>query len=76
MSKRYEEARSDFEYLESIAKLEDQVELDSDREALMRNPTKSQAASMYEAGIRLWFFENRRKGNLPAQAKKIESKYF
>lgn len=55
MSKRYEQARADFEFLESIALLDDQVELDAERENLMRNPTKSKAAWMYESGIILWF---------------------
>jgi hypothetical protein len=54
----YAQARKDFETLEAIAELEDQVELDSDRTELMRNPTKKQAMQMYEAGIRLWFHEH------------------
>ena len=54
----YKEVREDFEYLESIAELEDQVELDSQRIYLMQNPTKNQAASMYESAIYLWFNEH------------------
>lgn len=51
----YQTARRDFETLEKIAELSDQVELDSERLNLMQNPTKQQAMGMYEAGIRLWF---------------------
>ena len=56
---RYDQARADFEFLEGIEQLEDQVELDSMRLEIMENPTKAMAASMYEAGIRLWFGEHR-----------------
>lgn len=55
---RYNQARADFEALERIHPLDDQVELDSDRLALMEEPTQAKAASMYEAGIRLWFLEH------------------
>lgn len=54
----YKQAREDFEYLERVAMLEDQVELDAEREPLMQNPTKKKAAQMYESGIRLWFWEH------------------
>lgn len=57
--KRYDIARRDFETLEEIAELDDQVELDAQREELMRCPTKAKAAEMYEAAIRLWFGEHR-----------------
>lgn len=60
MSKPYKQARADFEALELIVELDDQVELDSDRLALMQNPTKAQASEMYQAGIRLWFQEHGR----------------
>lgn len=54
----YKQARSDFEYLESLAELTDQVELDSARLDLMRNPSKLQAQGMYESGIEMWFREH------------------
>lgn len=54
----YAQARKDFEFLETLAILDDQVELDAERENLMRNPTKATAAMMYEAGISLWFGEH------------------
>lgn len=54
----YDRNRRDFERLEAIAELTDQVSLDSDRLALMRNPTKVQAARMYLDGIELWLFEH------------------
>lgn len=54
----YNRARADFEALERIAELSDQVELDSNRESLMQNPTKARAAEMYESAIRLWFNEH------------------
>lgn len=54
----YNQSRRDFETLEAIAEVDDQVELDAGRLALMEEPTYSKAASMYQAGIRLWFGEN------------------
>lgn len=54
----YEQARKDFEFLETIAPLDDQVELDSQREELMRNPTKIFAKEMYISAIELWFWEH------------------
>jgi hypothetical protein len=57
----YQQVRKDFEYLETIAQLDDQVELDAERENLMRDPTKAKAAQMYDSGIRLWFGEHRGK---------------
>lgn len=55
---RYERARADFEALEALTELDDQVELDAMRLELMRNPTKALAARMYEAGVHLWLVEN------------------
>jgi len=55
---RYEKARNAFEFLESLEELKDQVDLDSERIFLMREPTKAKAALLYEAGIRLWFQEH------------------
>ena len=54
----YDQVRKDFEFLETIAPLDDQVELDSEREALMRDPTKAHAAKLYRAAIVLWFGEH------------------
>jgi len=51
----YSTARRDFEWLEQIAELEDQDDLDARREELMQNPTKSRAAEMYQCAIRSWF---------------------
>lgn len=51
----YAKARADFEYLESVAELDEQVDLDARRLELMENPTKETAADMYCAGITLWF---------------------
>lgn len=55
---RYARARADFEFLESLAELTDQVELDAQRLALMRNPSRAVAADLYAAGIRLWLREH------------------
>lgn len=55
----YTKTRSDFEFLETIYELTDQIELDSEREHLMRNPNKKTARDMYEAAISLWFNEHR-----------------
>lgn len=58
MTAEYSEARADFEYLETLAELDDQVELDAQREALMQNPTKTFAAKLYVSAIRLWLQEH------------------
>lgn len=57
-NRRYKQARADFEALQQICELDDQVDLDSRREHLMQNPCKAVAADMYESGIQLWFDEN------------------
>lgn len=54
----YAQVRKDYEYLETFAELDDQVELDAERENLMRDPTKARAAQMYESAISLWFTEH------------------
>lgn len=54
----YARARKDFEFLETIAELEDQVELDAERQDLMQDPTKKRAMQMYESAIDLWFREH------------------
>jgi hypothetical protein len=55
----YARARKDFEDLEEIRDLDDQVELDSRREELMQNPTKAMAMDMYQSAIQLWMWQNR-----------------
>jgi len=54
----YEQARSDFEFLHGLRALEDQVDLDVERQALMENPTKAFAMELYRAAVGLWFAEN------------------
>jgi hypothetical protein len=54
----YARYRRDFEALERIAELDEQVELDAARLDLMRNPTKARAAAMYLAAIEMWFAEH------------------
>ena len=54
----YAKARRDFEYLEEVCWLDDQVDLEAERETLMQNPCKAQAASMYAIGVGLWFREH------------------
>lgn len=56
---RYDTARADYEYLETFAELNDQVELDARRQDLMRDPSLDFAANLYATGIALWFFEHR-----------------
>lgn len=58
---RYEEVRRDYEFLYSIAELDDCVEMEAEFWNLMQNPTKAEAARLYEAGIRLWFGEHGRR---------------
>lgn len=54
---KYETARSDFEYLETLRELYDQVDLDSRREELMQTPTKAKAAELYCSAVGLWLAE-------------------
>ena len=53
----YGKIRKDFEYLESIRELDDWVEIQGDMEALMREPTKANAADYYLSCIGLWMQE-------------------
>jgi len=71
----YEQARADFEFLEGLAELYDQVELDAQRLDLMQNPTKRLAGRMYEAAIRLWFSENGGKFKGVAQLREIQKRH-
>lgn len=58
----YDRARSDFEYLEKTwGELDDAVEIDGSVFALMRNPTKPEAAKLYAMGVRLWLGQHRRR---------------
>lgn len=54
----YQQARADFEYLESVAEVEDMVAMDADVWSLMRDPTKRRAEEMYLCSIRLWMAEH------------------
>lgn len=72
---RYDRARSAFEFLESVAPLDDQVELDAERENLMRNPTKAKAADMYESGISLWFEEHGQSRDHGSRVRRIAKDY-
>jgi len=54
----YAQTRKDFEFLESLAELYDQVELDARREELMQTPTRAKAAELYRSAISLWFVEH------------------
>jgi hypothetical protein len=55
---RYDQARSDFEYLETLEEVEDMVEIDAGVWELMRSPTKARAAELYRSAIRMWFEEH------------------
>lgn len=57
----YAQARKDFEFLETLAELTDQVELDAQRLDLMQNPTRQNARRLYVAAICMWFAEHRAK---------------
>jgi hypothetical protein len=59
----YARARKDFEYLETIVELNDQVSLMDELENFMRCPTKAFAATLYESGITLWFGEHGADGH-------------
>jgi hypothetical protein len=71
----YKTARADFEYLETLADLDDQVDIDSQREELMREPTKAKAADLYEQCISLWFGEHRGEFADLARVCRIATRY-
>ena len=47
----YAKCRADFEYLESVAELDEQVDLDARRLELMENPTKQTAAEIDDVSV-------------------------
>ena len=58
MSKRYTQARKDFEYLETICPVGDICHCFMDEVVnLLRNPNKKYAAELYYDGIQRWFTE-------------------
>lgn len=69
----YAVARRDLEYLETIAELEDWVEVDGECRELMRSPTKQKAEGMYLSAIGLWLFEHRTTQD--KRALRIRAKY-
>jgi hypothetical protein len=58
MTKPYASTRRDFEYLESIAELDDWVTLMDELENFMRQPTKAFAADLYGQAIWLWLMQH------------------
>lgn len=73
----YAQSRKDFEFLESIAEMDDWAELQGDLHLLMQSPTQKKATEFYVRAIRLWFFEHgaKRKTPLTAKQKKIRDRY-
>lgn len=71
----YAKARRDFEYLKTVAELTDQVELDSEREELMKNPTKKYAGELYQSAIPLWFGEHRNEFPDDSRVQQIARRY-
>lgn len=70
----YAQARADFEYLESLAEMDDFVEVDARVMELMRSPTKSTALKLYITAIDRWFTEALLTGReLTARAAAIQS---
>lgn len=69
----YDEARFDFEYLESLAELGDWITIADELVDLMRDPTKKRAAQMYIAAITLWHAEHR--GFYDERAERIKLRY-
>lgn len=47
----YVQARKDFEYLESVAELDDAVEIDAQVFSLLRSPTRKTAEAIYRRAI-------------------------
>ncbi|TDW21049.1 hypothetical protein EV128_12218 [Rhizobium azibense] len=73
----YAKARKDFEYLETIAELDDWVEIDGQVRDLMENPSKKKAEELYSACIGLWMQEaHMRKRELTKRAKTIRERYY
>lgn len=71
----YDRARRDFEFLESLAELTDQVDLDARREELMRDPTKPHAAKMYASAIGLWLQQHEGSFDGNADVQRIAEEY-
>jgi hypothetical protein len=55
----YAQTRKDYDFLNSIIAVDDQVSLMDQVQDLMENPNKAYAQSMYEGAIGLWFSERR-----------------
>ena len=58
MSRKYEQAKSDYAHLSAIKEQGDCVETDAEVFQLMADPTKKRACFMYEACIDNWFLEH------------------
>lgn len=73
----YAQARNDFEYLESVADLDDWAELQGDLLVLMHTPTKVMATTFYKRAIGLWFSENaiNQDGKMSKGVRKIYERY-
>lgn len=72
----YAKARADFEYLETLADLDDFVEVDAQICFFMRSPTKAFAEQLYLDCIQLWFQEARLAGrDLTKRAQTIKERY-
>jgi len=71
----YKTARADFEYLETLAELEDQVDLDSQREALMQSPTKATARDLYCQAVGLWLGEHKQEFADDPKVKRMLTRY-
>lgn len=71
----YDQARADFEYLETLAELSDQVEIDAQRLDLMQNPTRERAAKMYASCIQLWMQEHQDTYVTNPNVRDIEDRY-
>lgn len=54
----YAVTRKDFEYLETIAELDDWVTIMDEVENFMRKPNKEFASGLYETAISKWFDEH------------------
>jgi hypothetical protein len=74
---RYAQCRKDFEYLESIAELDDWAEYHADMHLLLQNPTKAKAAEFYNKMIGQWLWEHvlHRKQSLTPKMVQIRDRH-
>ena len=71
MKLTYKQVREDFEYIESLCELDDQVEIMANIDEFMRNPTKAYATGLYRSKLLMWFRERRFYGHAKLKDERV-----